>query len=213
MLKSYSNFTETNHIPLWIVSKDNILIWVRHWGIWWEHTPFSGHMICTSTIKHPTWSTEEYAYKTSLVARFRSPIWLGALHVSHKKLRNPNRSIPIYVGFLSNIFGNHFSTAIVLQNKAWCQALSRCIDLLLICILVLVALHWFLRLLENLFLLEHLLLGLSPIRNRIGSLLIFMGCGTAFLHRGTAARGRCTTVVCAGCSTPILPFLSNYIHS
>ena len=26
MLKGYSNFTKTNHIPLWVVSKDNVLI-------------------------------------------------------------------------------------------------------------------------------------------------------------------------------------------
>ena len=141
---------------------------------------------------------EEYAYKTSLVARFRSLIWLGALHVSHKNLRNPNRSIPIYVGFLSNIFCNHFPTAIVSQNKAWCQALSRCISLRSIGILILGVLHWFLRLLENLFLLVHLLLGLSLIRSRIGSLPIFAGGGTA--------------AVCAGWSVPILPFLSNCTH-
>ena len=156
---------------------------------------------------HPLWSTqldppEEYVYKTSLVARFRSPIWLGALHVSHKNLRNPNRSIPIYVGFLSNIFCNHFPTAVVPQNKAWCQALSRCISLRLIGILILGGPHWFLRLLinrflpahlflKNMFLLVHFLLGLNLIRNRIGNLPIFTGRGTAALHRGTAARGRC----------------------
>jgi hypothetical protein len=60
---------------------------------------------------------EEYACKTSLVARFRSLTRFGALHVSQKKLRNPYRSISIYVGFLSNIFGSHFSIVAVLQYK------------------------------------------------------------------------------------------------
>ena len=160
---------------------------------------------------HPLSSTqldppEEYAYKTSLVDKFRSPIWLGALHVSHKNLRNPNRSIPIYIGFLSNIFCNHFPTIVVPQKKAWCQALSRCISLRLVGILILGGPHWLLRLLENLFLWEHILLGLSLIRNRIGSLPIFAG-------RGTAALGCCIVVVCAGWSVPILPFLSNCTHS
>jgi hypothetical protein len=74
-------------------------------------------MIGTSTIKHPTYPLEEYAYKTSLVARFRSPTSVGALHVSQKKFRNSYRGIPICVGFLSNIFDNNLTTAIVLQNK------------------------------------------------------------------------------------------------
>ena len=206
MLKSYSHFTKTNHLPFELSSK-TIFSFECIIGEYDENVPLSPVI----WVVHPLSSTqlnplEEYAYKTSLVARFRSPIWLGALHISHKKLRNPNRSIPIYVSFLFNIFGNHFSTVVALQNKAWCQALSRCIDLWLIGILVLVAPHWFLRLLENLFLLEHLLLGLSLIRNRIGSLPIFVGHGTTALHHGTA-------VVCAGRSVPILPFLSNYTHS
>ena len=160
---------------------------------------------------HPLSSTQldppvEYAYKTSLFARFRSPIWLGTLHVSHNKLRNPNRSVPIYVGFFSNIFCNHLTTAVVLQYKTWCQALLRCMGLWLIRIIVLSASYWFLWLLENLLLLEHLLYGLYLIRNRISSLPIFA-------RRGTTTRGRYTATVSAGWSVPSLPFLSNCTHS
>jgi hypothetical protein len=58
------------------------------------------------------------------------------LHIGHKKFRNPNRRIPIYVGFISNIFGNHFSTVVVSQNKTRSQALSRWLKLWLVGILV-----------------------------------------------------------------------------
>ena len=149
MLKGYSNFTKTNHIPLELSPKrifsfesifrvhdENILLSPVIWFV---------HPLSNTQLDPP----EEYAYKTYLVARFRSPIWPGAFHVSHKNLRNPNRSIPIYVGFLSNIFCNHFPTAVVPQNKAWCQALSRCISPRLIGILILGGPHWFLRLLEK----------------------------------------------------------------
>ena len=73
-------------------------------------------------------------------------------------------------------------------------------SLWLIGILILGGPHWFLRLLENLFLLVHLLLGLSLIRSRIGSLPIFMGRGTAALHYGTAAvrHYRSRTLHCHG---------------
>jgi hypothetical protein len=84
--------------------------------------------------------------------------------------------------------------------------LSRWLKLGLVGILVHSAPRWFFWLLLNLFLLGHLLLGLSLIRNRIGSLSIFAGSGTATLHCGTAT-------VCAGCSIPILSFLSNCTHS
>ena len=73
-------------------------------------------MICTSTIKYQLDPLEEYACKTSLVAR--SPNRLRALHVSHKYLRNPNGSILIDVGLLVNILSNNFTTVVTFQHKA-----------------------------------------------------------------------------------------------
>ena len=61
----------------------------------------------------------------------------------------------------------------------------------LISIFVHSAPHWFLWLLLNLFLLEHLLIGLNLIRGIIGSLPIFAKSGTTGLHCGTAVVRHC----------------------
>ena len=68
-----------------------------------------------------------------------------ALHVSHKDLRNPNRSIPIYVGLISNIRGNNFTKAVVSQHIARGHALMGCMVLRLVGILVPLWYDWVLH--------------------------------------------------------------------
>ena len=172
-------------------------------------------MICTATVKHPTWPTGGVCLQNNLVPCFRSLNILRALHVSYKYFRNPNRSVQVNISTSANKLGKHFALVVVLQNKVRTQALSWCLCLWLISISIWGHQNRFLWFLDNLFWLRLLLLG--PVMNsgRVCSLPFF---GGAALPHFTMARphlaGRaalccCCATLYAGWSIQTFPLLKN----
>jgi hypothetical protein len=204
MFKGYSNFIETKHTPLELSPKIifqfesnfreydwNILLYPVIWFV---------HPLSSTQLDPP----EEYACKT-----MQNKLDLGPqLDLGPCMLVTRNLETQIDLGALKQLF--HYCC---FSKQSIKSNFVRVVDLWLISILVYSAPHRFIWLMLNLFLLRHLLFGISLIRNKICGLPIFAGSGTAALHRGTATLWCGTATVCAGWSVPILPFLSNLTHS
>jgi hypothetical protein len=87
-----SNFIETKDFVLAIVTeRDAITFMIIHLeGC--EHSSLPRHMICASTIKHPTCITGGVSLQNKLGLCFMYPSLVGSSQVSNKALGHPTQA-------------------------------------------------------------------------------------------------------------------------
>jgi hypothetical protein len=88
-----SNFTETKDLALAIVAEYDAITFTIIFLEGCEHPSLSCHMICTSTIKHPTCATEGVSLQNKLGFVLRYPSLVGSFQVSNKALGYPHTSL------------------------------------------------------------------------------------------------------------------------
>jgi hypothetical protein len=92
MFGSNSNFTETKDLALAIVTKCDAIIFTLVLLKGCEHPSLLGHMICASTIEHPTCTTGGVSIQNKLGFCFWYPSLVGSSQVSNKALGHPHTS-------------------------------------------------------------------------------------------------------------------------
>jgi hypothetical protein len=93
MFKSNSNFTETKDMDLAIVTKHDAITFTLVLLKGCEHPSLPGHIICASTIEHPTYTTGGVSLQNKLGFYFRYPSLVGYSQVSNKALGHPHISL------------------------------------------------------------------------------------------------------------------------
>jgi hypothetical protein len=84
-----SNFTETNDLTLAIVAERDAITFTLILLKGCEHPSLPRHIICASTIKHPTCITGGVSLQNKLGFCFRYPSLIGSSQVSDKTLGHP----------------------------------------------------------------------------------------------------------------------------
>jgi hypothetical protein len=93
MFRCDSNFTKTKDLTLSIVTKRDAITFTLVLLKGCEHRSLLYHMICVSTIKHPTCTTIEVSLQNKLGFCFRYPSLIGSFQVSDKTLEHPYTSL------------------------------------------------------------------------------------------------------------------------
>jgi hypothetical protein len=85
-----SNFTEIKDLTLAIVTECDAITFTLILLKGCEYPSLLHHMICASTIKHPTHTTGELSLQNKLGFCFRCPSLIESSQVSDKTLRHPH---------------------------------------------------------------------------------------------------------------------------
>jgi hypothetical protein len=93
MFNCDSNFTEPKDLTLAIVIEHDAITLTLILLKGCEHTSLPHHMICASTIKHPTCTTGGVSLQNKLGLCFRYPSLIGSSQVSKKTLGHPHISL------------------------------------------------------------------------------------------------------------------------
>jgi hypothetical protein len=93
MLGCDSNFTKIKDLALAIVTKCDAITFTLVLLKGCEHPSLPGHMICASTIEHPTSTTRGVSLQNKLGFSFRYPSLVGSSQVSNKALGHPHISL------------------------------------------------------------------------------------------------------------------------
>jgi hypothetical protein len=93
MFRCDSNFTETKNLTLAIVAKCDAITFTLVLLKGCEHPSLHHHMICASTIKHPTCTTGGVSLQNKLGFCFRYPYLIEFSQVSEKILGYPYTSL------------------------------------------------------------------------------------------------------------------------
>jgi hypothetical protein len=93
MLGYDSNFIETKDLTLAIVTEYDAITFTLVPIILYEHPSLLGHMICASTIEHPTFITGGVSLQNKLGFCFMYPSLVGSSQVSNKALGHPHISL------------------------------------------------------------------------------------------------------------------------
>jgi hypothetical protein len=88
-----TNFTETMDLTLAIVTECDAITFTLILLKECEHPSLPHHMICASTIKHPTRTTGRVSLQNKLCFCFRYPSLIGSSQVSDKTLGHPHMSL------------------------------------------------------------------------------------------------------------------------
>jgi hypothetical protein len=93
MFRCDSNFTETNDLTLAIVAERDVITFTLVLLKGCDHPSLPRHMICASTIKHPTCTTGGVILQNKLGFCFRYPSLIESFQVSDKTLWHPYISL------------------------------------------------------------------------------------------------------------------------
>jgi hypothetical protein len=93
MFRCDSNFTETKDLTLAIVGERDAITFMLDLLKGCEHPSLPRHMICASTIKHPTCTTGGVRLQNKLGFCFRYPSLIGSFQVSDETLGHPYTSL------------------------------------------------------------------------------------------------------------------------
>jgi hypothetical protein len=93
MFGSNSNFTETKDLALAIVAERDAITFTLILLKGCEHPSLPHHIICASTIKHPTCTTRDVSLQNKLGFCFMYPSLVGSSQVSNKALGHPHTSL------------------------------------------------------------------------------------------------------------------------
>jgi hypothetical protein len=93
MFDCNNNFTEIKDFALAIIAERDAITFTIILLKGYEHPSLPCHIICATTIKHPTCTTEEVSLQNKLSLCFRYPSLVGSSQVSNKALGHPHISL------------------------------------------------------------------------------------------------------------------------